>query len=32
MPVEELHRLVQKELAKEYTELAARIAWLSAQL
>lgn len=32
MPVEELHRLVQKELAKENTELAARIAWLGAQL
>jgi len=32
MPLEELHRLAQKELAKENTELAARIAWLSAQL
>ncbi|NUO03149.1 MAG: flavin reductase family protein, partial [Saprospiraceae bacterium] len=31
-PLEELHRLAQKELAKENTELAARIAWLGAHL
>ncbi|MCB0570975.1 MAG: flavin reductase family protein [Phaeodactylibacter sp.] len=31
-PLEELHRLAQKELAKENRELAARIAWLGEYL
>ena len=31
-PVQELHRLAQKELAKENRELAARIAWLGEYL
>ncbi len=31
-PLEELHRLAQKELSKENTELAAQIAWLGAEL
>ncbi len=31
-PVEELHRLAQRELAKDNTELAARIAWLGEYL
>jgi len=31
-PIEELHRLAQKELNKEHTELAAQIAWLGAYL